>query len=108
MSVDGIEFGEKPGEQCVIYLTEKAGFRATLSGKSAWADGTAIWIEFPTLNKRWDAVIAAGATPTAKFRVAPSDTTGNAIPNNAKWRMYFQRPGEDPIGWFLGKVTRKE
>lgn len=108
MSMDGIEFGNKPGEECTIYLTEKAGFTATLSGRSTWAEGTAIWIEFPAQNKRWDAIVAPGATPTATWKVAPSETGAAVIPKNARWRMYFQRPDESPVGWFIGTTSRVE
>ena len=74
-----------------------------------WPEGTEVWVEFPALDVRWDAVVTASAG-LAAFRAEQDQTGPDVVPQGADFRIMMRQPGTPSTEflWFRGEVQRHD
>ncbi|MDO4606965.1 MAG: hypothetical protein Q4B12_06560 [Bowdeniella nasicola] len=93
-----------------IALSEGADWVCSLETDSVWPEGTSVWVDFPVLGIRWDAVVDAGRG-VAAFRVEEPETVVEKVPQGARFRLMMSMPGESESTeyvWFTGEVQRHD
>lgn len=92
-----------------LVLSRDADWVCTLDTDVAWPEGTEVWVEFPALDVRWDAVVTA-SSGLAAFRVEQDQTGPDVVPQGADFRIMMRQPGTPSTEflWFRGEVQRHD
>ena len=95
--------------QGTLVLSRDADWVCTLDTDVAWPGGTEVWVEFPALDVRWDAVVTA-SSGLAAFRVEQDQTGPDVVPQGADFRIMMRQPGTPSTEflWFRGEVQRHD